>query len=171
MLQICSILLFSVLSFHVATTAAQSPQPQTVLDYYQLLPEKYFEASKEQRIKWMLDPKRGAIVDVKNGYIFAPGDGAQTTLYVCLFKKVDGNYVIGVKSHYSDSSAHTHIDFYNYKDGKFIDITKSILPIRVNENLRYEMPRYGRTIKVTNKAGRKLYDLIWQAGKFRLRKH
>ncbi len=118
----------------------------------------------------MLDPNRGAIVDLQNGYIYAPGDGAQTSLYVCLFKKLDGESVVAVKSHDSDTDEFTYLDFYSYRNGRFIDITKLVLPVHVNENLRYEMPRYGRTITATNKKGRKIYDLIWQRDKFRLHK-
>jgi hypothetical protein len=43
----------------------QSTGPQTVVDYYMLLPDMYFEVTREQRLHWMLDPKRGAIVDKK----------------------------------------------------------------------------------------------------------
>jgi hypothetical protein len=53
-----------------STMAYQTPKPNTVLDYYELLPEKYFEANQEQRVKWMLDPRREAIVDVKNGTLW-----------------------------------------------------------------------------------------------------
>ena len=41
--------------------SAQSPQPNephTVVDYYMLLPDKYFEANRDERLHWMLDPKR-----------------------------------------------------------------------------------------------------------------
>ena len=64
-----------------SSSFAQGSDPKTVLDYYLLLPEKYFEANKEQRVKWMLDSNRGAVVDLKNSYIFAPRDGAQTSIY------------------------------------------------------------------------------------------
>lgn len=68
------------------SASAQLTQPQTVKDYYLLLPEKYFWANQAERIDWMLDPKRGAVVDTKNGYLYAPGDGAQTDIWVCLSK-------------------------------------------------------------------------------------
>src|ERR1700704_1072495 len=77
-------------------TIAQVSEPRTVRDYYLLLPDKYFEADREQRVKWMLDPKRGAVIDVKTGYLLAQGDGAQMSLVVCLFKNRDGAYTIAV---------------------------------------------------------------------------
>src|SRR5919106_1956733 len=106
------------ISAQCSTLAYQTANPHTVLDYYKLLPEKYFEANEEQRVKWMLDPGRGAIVDVKNGYLYAPGDGAQTDVYVCLFKKSDGSYLITVKSHPADTNEFTRLDFYVLKSGK-----------------------------------------------------
>ena len=118
----------------------------------------------------MLDPRRGAIVDVKNGYLYAPGDGAQTDVYVCLFKKSDGSYLIAVKTHPTDTNEYTRLDFYVFKRGMLLDVSKTVLPVAVNEELKYELPRYGRTILVKNKNGSRAYDLIWVADRFRLKK-
>jgi hypothetical protein len=162
-------LLLVVFLFH-SISAAQSSAPRTVLDYYLLLPEKYFEANKEQRVKWMLDPGRGAVVDIKNGYIYAAGDGAQTAIYVCLFKRQHGLPLIAVKSHEPDTSDFTHLDFYEYKNGALVEVKKGVLPVRVDENFKYEMPRYGRTIEVRDQRGRKLYGLYWSGRRFVLEK-
>jgi hypothetical protein len=147
-------------------SAAQSSSPKTVLDYYLLLPEKYFEANKEQRVKWMLDPRRRAVVDIKNGYIYAAGDGAQTSIYVCLFKRRHGLPLIAVKSHDSDTQDYTHLDFYEHRNGVLVEVKKSVLPVKVNENFKYEMPRYGRTIEVKDQRGRRLYSLNWSGQRF-----
>jgi hypothetical protein len=88
-------------------SAAQSSPPKTVLDYYLLLPEKYFEANKEQRVKWMLDLRRGAVVDIMNGYIYAAGDGAQTPIYVCLFKRPGDLIKIHKKEGMKNHSSHS----------------------------------------------------------------
>ena len=170
MLKRCLLTLFAALSLQPPTIAYQTSKPRTVLDYYLLLPDKYFEANREQRVKWMLDPKRGAIVDVRNGYIYAPGDGAQMSIHVCLFKKADGSYLIGVKSSYWEDIEYTNIDFYSYKGDRFLEVTNDVLPVAENEELKYEMPRYGTTIKVKNKRGRKIYDLVWVGDRFRLKK-
>ena len=112
-------------------TYAQSSVPRTVLDYYLLLPEKYFEANKEQKVKWMLDPKRGAVVDLKNGYIFAPGDGAQTSIQLCLFKRSKRFPLVAVKWHAPDAAEYTHVDFYEYKRGGLVEVKgKSLIPQR-----------------------------------------
>jgi hypothetical protein len=170
MLKIYPVVLLAVFSIQPSSVAYQSSKPRTVLDYYLLLPDKYFEANKEQRVKWMLDPKRGAIVDVRNGYIYAPGDGAQMSIYVCLFKKADGSYLIGVKSSYWEDIEYTDLDFYIYEGGGFLEVTKSVLPIAENEELKYEMPRYGTTVKVRNKRGKKIYELVWGGERFRLKR-
>lgn len=171
MLKTCLIALFTILNVQPSIDGHQSSKPHTVLDYYLLLPDKYFEADREQRVKWMLDQKHGAIVDVRNGYIYARGDGAQTSIYVCLFKKTDGSYLIAVKSHDPDTDEYTHLDFYVYENWRLIDVSKAALPVAVSEELRYAMPRYGTTIKVSNKRGRKMYDLVWVRNRFKLKRH
>jgi hypothetical protein len=164
------LILVAVLSAESPSITLQTLNPHTVLDYYLLLPEKYFEANEKERVKWMLDPLRGAIVDVKNGYLYAPGDGAQTDIYVCLFKKADGNYLIAVKTHPGDTDEYTYLDFYVFEGGRLLDVTKTVLPLAVNEEFKYELPRYGTTIHVKNKSGGKIYDLLWASDRFRLKK-
>src|SRR5437764_5241493 len=61
------LLALTLVSICALAVKTQGQRPRTVLDYYRLLPGKYFEANLEQRINFMLDPKRGAIVDVRNG--------------------------------------------------------------------------------------------------------
>ena len=161
--------LLAVLLFQ-SICAAQSSPPKTVLDYYLLLPEKYFEANEEQRVKWMLDPGKGAVVDIKNGYIYAVGDGAQTPIYVCLFKRPQGFPLVAVKSHEPDSRDYTHLDFYEYKNGTLVEVKKGMLPVKVNENFKYEMPRYGTTIKVSDQRGRRIYSLNWAGRRFVLKR-
>ena len=161
-----TILLVVVTALGVQLANAQASQPRNVRDYYLLLPDKYFEANAEQRVKWMLDPKRGAVVDVKNGYLLAPGDGAQMTLVVCLFKNRDGTYTVGVDAIYSEDADYSRLNFYRYVKGSFVDVTKSIVPVVLPEEHRYELPRYGTTIKVATQKRRHLYDLLWNGRRF-----
>jgi hypothetical protein len=142
---------------------AESPVPKTVFDYYLLLPDKFFEANKEQRIKWMLDSRRGAVLDLKNGYIFAPGDGAQTSIYVRLFKRRQRLPLLAVKTHEADTDEYTHLDFYEYKRGELVEVKKAVLPVKVHEEFKYEMPRYGKSIEVRDQRGKKIYSFIWSA--------
>jgi hypothetical protein len=148
----------------------QPTQPQTVLDYYMLLPDRYFEANREQRLHWMLDPKRGAIVDIKNGYLYAPGDGAQTDIYACLFKRSDGRYVIAVNYNDKTGVFESFLDFFIYDHGRLRDVKRSVLPLAFNKRLYYELPRYGTAIAVSDKTGKKLYDLVWVRNVFHLKR-
>ena len=118
----------------------------------------------------MLDPGNGAVVDIKNGYIYAAGDGAQTAIYVCLFKRWHALPLVAVKSHEPDTRDYTHLDFYEYKNGALVEVKKGMLPVKINENFKYEMPRYGTTIKVSDQHGRKLYSLNWSGRRFVLEK-
>ena len=153
-----------------SVSAAQSSPPKTVLDYYLLLPEKYFEANKEQREKWMLARSRGAVVDIKKGYLYAAGDGAQTSIYVCLFKRPHRFPLIAVKSYPSDTSEYTQLDFYEYDRGLLVEVKNGVLPVKFNENFKYELPRCGRTIKVGDPRGRQLYSLHWSGKRFVLKR-
>lgn len=49
-------------------------------------------------------------------------------------------------------------------------MTKSMIAVKIKDDLRYEMPRYGRVIRVRNKKGKRVYDLVWTGEQFRLRK-
>jgi hypothetical protein len=151
------------------TNGAQTQSPKTALDYYQLLPDKYFEADRTRRISLMLSPDRGAIVDVRNGYIHAKGDGAQTDIYLRLFKRSDGGNLILVKHHASDSRDFTYLVLYAYQNGSWVEVTRSVLPVVINDELKYEIPRHGRAIAVSDKRHKKLYDLVWTGKVFRLR--
>src|SRR5262245_43670359 len=162
------LLTIAVVSF---ATAAQSPNtnhPRTVVDYYMLLPDKYFEANRDERVHWMLDPKRGAIVDITNGYLYAPGDGAQTDIYTCIFKRSSGGYLVAVGYNDKDGVFETFLDFFVYDQGHMRNVTKTVLPVRFNKGLYYNLPRHGNTIAVTKPSGKKLYDLVWTGHVFRV---
>jgi hypothetical protein len=162
---------FLALTLVSAGAPLKQPPALTVLDYYMLLPERYFMADQEMRVKWMLDPKRGAIVDKNNGYLYARGDGGQTDIYVCVFKRHDGANLIGVETQTPEMDDLTYLDFYFYEDGKWNDVTKRIVPIAISESLKYKMPRYGKTIRVTREHGKRVYDLIWANGIFKLKRY
>ena len=148
--------------------SSRTSEPHGVVDYYLLLPDQYFEANKEQRLNWMLDAKRGAVVDLEHGYIYAPGDGAQTDIYVRLFARTNQRPLIAVKSYASDSQDFSYLDFFEYKDGGLYPV--NVAPVTVNERFRVELPRIGDTIHVSNAHGSPLYDLVWSETKFQVRR-
>lgn len=144
--------------------------PKNVLEFYKLLPDKYFEVDREQRTTVLLDPKRGSIVDLSNGYLYAQGDGAQGSLWVCVFKRPDRSYLVVVKSHPGDTDALTSLDFFEFRENRLQTVQpKAVLPVAVNSRLTYQMPRQGRTIRVLAPDGTRIYDLTWTGTKFEKR--
>src|SRR5262249_41657739 len=101
-------------------------------------------------------------------YLFAQGDGAQTSIYVCLFKRSHGRPLIAVKSHAADTDEITHLNFFEYKHGRLVEINEAVLPVKVNEEFKYKMPRYDRSIEVSDKRGRKIYSFLWTGRKIRV---
>lgn len=162
------LLVLLVASFFVGAQSANPPR--TVVDYYMLLPDKYFEANRDQRLHWMLDPKRGAVVDIGNGYLYAPGDGAQTDIYTCIFKHANGSYLVAVNYNDRDGVFETFLDFFVYERGHLTKVTKAVLPVSFRASLFYELPRHGTTIRVTNRRGKHLYDLVWNRRAFQVRR-
>ena len=142
---------------------AQAP-PRSVVDYYLALPDKYAgEIDRAEREELISDDRARVIAkDIPNGYLAVSGDASSPGLTVALFKKADGSYLVGVTA-YDETSE----DFYclSYHDGNWQDVTAVTIP-EYSKRLRYELPRYGTSIKVKSQAGKVLYELTWHRGKF-----
>ncbi len=164
----------------ITFTDARSPQtghslrPKNVLQYFHLLPSRYFECepkNRDEHIRRMLDSSRGSIIDIPNGYIFAGGDAAQDDLQVCLFKQTDGSFLVGVAAtgEADEFDWHQPLVFFRLEGGRLRPVTKSVMPFRVQKQVQYKMPRQGTTIRVQTEEGKRLYDLAWNGTKFEKR--
>jgi hypothetical protein len=157
------------------TARAKVAQPRTVKDYFLLLPDKYFETSRRE--VWL---DEDCIIDIKNDYIHFPGDGAQSTLEVALFR-YRGQVLVAVYDHYMEGS----LDFLRYINGRWKNVTRQVIPVPFNGyKYQYKIPRYGTTIRVTANRfdeelpgrvapegkGKRAYDLVWTRGKFVVRR-
>lgn len=166
---------------------ASAQQPKTVLDFMKLLPEKYFnyegcdkatdrDCSRAQRqyIETYLE-----INDTANGYLKAGCDGAQACIEMALFRRPDSTYIIAIRT-LQEIFDENH--FLTYRNGKWTDVSKAVVPQFSTRN-EYELPRVGTTVKVYRKKviekgpdyevterGAKLYDLVWSAGKFTIKR-
>ena len=153
-----------------AVFAQATKPPRTVVDFYLLLPQHpYFETDAPQdRIN--LCRRQGGVIDPGNSYLHAVGDGAQMSLSVCLFKRPDKTYLVAVNSNdASDGDFKPFLDFYEYRNGRLHAVSKlAVLPIALSDGLKYELPRYGTTIKVMTRAGKEVHDLVWSRGKFKV---
>ena len=157
------------------TAKPAKAKPRTVVDYFYLLPGTNFDggfASRALRTSWLRE--EGSIIDTKNDYLRMTGEAGQPTLYMALFR-YKGRVLVGV---YADGEGGGDLSLLRYENGKWRDVTKSMLPVPYNENYIYMIPRYGTTIKVTTGnsednweeygRGKKVYDLVWAEGKFKV---
>ena len=172
-----------VICIFVFSGNAQTKQPRTVRDFFNLLPQRYFplEACSANPTKANCDKARSEYVknyleveDTANGYWKSGCDGAQSCLTMALFKRPDASYIVALKLEF-DSDSDNY--FLEYKGGRWSDISRQVIPNFSRENI-YELPRTGTTIEVfaNDKSGeipvkgKKLYDLVWKNGKFSVKK-
>jgi hypothetical protein len=154
-----------------AVSQGKTTNPETVVDYFLLLPQKgFFELEKLERKKWLYGTQ-GSVVDIKNDYLRMQGDGAQGSLQVALFR-YKAQVLIAVYNEFEDGT----LNFLRYDKGKWKDVTKVMLPVPFNRRCTYTLPRYGTSIRVTRGNGfdyegdgKKLYDLVWAKGRFLIR--
>ena len=123
-----------------AATAASTPAPKTVLDYYRLLPVKYLKAlgSSQDRMSLI------SLKDVKNGYLELSGSW-EGDAHVVLWKSSAGQDLLGVSQTDCGPVCQQTLWFLTFKDGKWTDVTaKTFPPLSQNTMLKY----YGR-VKTT----------------------
>jgi len=157
----------------LALTRVGSHPPRDVVDYYLLLPSGYFDGlatdARSERMRLFHDMK-GSYIDSRHGFLHIAGDGAQTDLNVCLFKRPDRTYLIAVNSNTdSDGQWGPFLDFYTYRQAHLVSVTRAIRPPGIDRRLGFVLPRYGTTIKVVTQRGRTVDYLYWDGSGFRLR--
>ena len=166
---VCLLLLACAGVCAAAPPVTLRPTPKTVADYFLLLPNKYFEwYSLAQRRAWLAD--KSTVLDIKNDYLYAHGDGAQGGLCVVLFRHA-GRVVVAVQSEGYDPPEPT-VDFLRFEHGRWTNVTKQVLDADdagdFDPCLRntVQLPRHGTTIHVLNSVGVQQYDLLWKNGRF-----
>lgn len=170
--------------FENGAVSAQTKQPKTVRDFFNLLPQKYFtlERCVDKPTKNNCDKARAEylknyleVEDTANGYMKGSCDGAQSCFTMVLFKRPNGTYIIAINKLF-ETSEQTH--FLEYTSGKWKDIGAQVIPGYGKEKT-YELPRQGTTtavyqLKETDEGfierGEKLYELVWRNGKFSIKK-
>ncbi len=197
-----TITIFALLTFicGAATNAdAQKNrrEPRTVVDFYLLLPaERLSPLSRVKNRESLIEIK-----DIANGYLRL--DGAATADYwegwaeIALFKKTGGGYVIGLVDGSCATMCYSGIEFLEYKNGKWTEVTRQVMPEITDEMIvaqfkskkragdedlagndspfvNYELPRTGKTVKLNaNLAGDDnlmLFEMTWTGAKFELKK-
>ncbi|HEX8070302.1 MAG TPA: caspase family protein [Pyrinomonadaceae bacterium] len=151
-----------------AGSAAGAPPAvmQTVRDYFLWLPEQYLAVPLARRAEVLASG--GTVVDTKNGYIsFQPSADERTA--VAVFRLGPGNHLVAVSA-IGSGPAGSRLHFIKREQGRWRDLTAATLPAPFDPALKYELPRFGTTIVVTNRAGNKVYDLVWTDGSFVLKR-
>lgn len=143
--------------------------PKTVVDYFLLLPQQYFEVRLSERSGLL----RYCTIDLKHDYLAMPGDGAQASLRIALFRHA-GRVLVAVHDRGYDPPDPT-LDFLRYERGRWKKVNDEVLPADWDTNSEaakyrgeiYTLPRYGSAIRVTDVLGEKLGKLIWKNGRFK----
>jgi hypothetical protein len=178
------------------TAAAQSGAPKTVEDFYMLLPAKYIQPLAAVKDRRKLVKTR----DIANGYLYLSGESSMPDwegwAEVALFKKTNGDYLIGVVDGSCATFCYSGVEFLEYKNGKWTEATAKVLPeitdkmtldrykeifpdsteydARNPPHTNYELPQKGTTVKVNaNEAGADntlLFELSWNGARFELKK-
>ncbi len=164
------------------TPAAISGGPKTIREFFMALPEKYFymegcerpkdkdcQAAKREYLKTYTE-----VEDIKNGYLKAGCDGAQSCIEMAIFRKPDNSYLVMVATEAEDAMDQY---FLTVTDGSWKDASAAVP--EYSKNVIYAVPRQGTTVSVFAKKviekgddyemaerGAKLYDLVWKDGKF-----
>lgn len=184
------VLLVLVVAIFAGSATGQALNPKTPREFFMLLSQKYFylegienvtddnytpeqlKRAQKQYLETFLE-----IEDNRNGFMQGGGDGSQEKFKMALFKRPNKTYVVGL---YVFGEWGEKYYFLEYRNGKLNEISSAVIPGYKRSNI-YEMPRYGTTIKVFERknfdpeldwgeTGKKLYDLVWKQGKFRIRK-
>lgn len=177
--------------------AAQSKQPRTVEDFYLALPAKYIQPLAKVKDRKKLIKTS----DAANGYLYLSGETAMPEwegwAEIALFKKTNGEYLVGVVDGDCATMCYSGVKFLEYKNGKWTEATSKVLPeITDKMNLdryrqifpnstdydaqnppfiNYQLPQKGTTVKLNANEGGKdentlLLELVWNGAKFELKK-
>lgn len=173
------LIMFVIAASALSVSAQPRKEPQTVRDFFMLLPEKYFEVlcclkqTKENYLERYLD-----VEDTSNGYMRGNSENVQGGFEMVLFKRPDKSYLVGL---YSFGVMWDNFYFLEYRGGKWSNVSKKLVP-DYGKYRWYELPRSGTTVKVFRRERseqdeenltfgdrtEELYDLVWKNDKFKI---
>lgn len=160
----------------IGTAAAQSTEPKTVADFLLLVPERYMDGYDLALRKELLrGDRRGAIVDIPNGYISYDESDNPSGFEFAIFRKNNGKYLVA----YSDGAFYDAemgeelgnpptFFLLSYERGKWRNVTRTSLPIAFDKKMAFKLPRQGRNIEMWDGRARKAYTLTWKNDRFRI---
>jgi hypothetical protein len=162
-----------LLAVGLAFTVRAADEKKTIVDYYLLLPDKTFETPARD---WL---QNAAVIDKQNGYMRVTGDGAQPNFEVALFRYRDGRPLLAISEGELEGDDRVSLEFFELgTDGRMHKTSRKIFPIsdqwasgdqrdRNYEDLRFELPRQGRTVVVRSAKTKKIvHRVTWNGKKF-----
>ena len=150
--------------------SASSRQPQTVADFFLLVPDRYmhgYDLSFRQQL--LRGERRGAVVDIKNGYISWNASDNPEEFEFALFRRSNGKYIVAFSAPGEPDLYDSTFFLLSYDGGRWRDVTRALLPVAYDKRLDYKLPRRGRTIVVT-RDWRERYHLTWTGDRFRVKR-
>ncbi|MBX7173737.1 MAG: hypothetical protein K1X72_22395 [Pyrinomonadaceae bacterium] len=148
-----------------SSTDSNSADPQSIKDYYLLMPKKYDGATFEEREE-ILGYESDTVIDLNNGYIKYETRAAGEVFEVALFKYNGEVFIAYNEDCDLENNQLTKMYFLHYDGGRWIDVTGQAMPIPINKKYKYKLPQKGTTIQVTTANGKRMYNLLWKNGKF-----
>lgn len=169
--------------------------PKNIADYYMLLPAKYIGVLERHKNRKSFIK----IQDIPNSYLrLAPTKGMidwEGSAEIALFKKTNGEYIVGVVDGNCATVCYSGIEFLTYRNGKWTEVTKQVMPEITDKMIldaykskepddndyslenppwtNYALPRKGTAVKVNVNTGGDdtlLFELKWNGEKFELKK-
>jgi hypothetical protein len=108
------------------------------------------------------------LVDLKNDFARFPGDGAQATLDVAVFR-FHGHDTVAVRE---ISAGDQYLSFWREQNGRLHEVTKSVFPYN-HRGEAFVVPRYGTTIRVLKRdrefhqpTSKVVARFLWRNGRF-----
>ncbi len=161
----CFYVLIAVWICMLYSPASAAERRLNVTDYFLMLPPgPYFEVPAKMLLAAM--KANGDVVDNANGYLNCPGDGAQTTLQVALFRYKDDRPLVAVSWGDLEIINNNHLQFFEMKGDALKAVPRSILPVKDLEKGSFDLPRHGRTILVQNSKGKTVRKFTWTGERF-----
>jgi hypothetical protein len=160
------VFLLAYMFYPAKTGEARSSSPMTVYQYFLLLPSEFFFEdyhSSLQRTDMIVNSNE-SILDNRHEYLYVPGGDGQSYIEMAVFK-YKGMDTVAVRAESYDPFI-PFMDFFRCKNGKLVDVTKQVMPVRFNPNYNWALPERGTKIIATSPKGKEMVQLSWINGRF-----
>ncbi|HEX7999457.1 MAG TPA: hypothetical protein VF528_13805 [Pyrinomonadaceae bacterium] len=131
--------LLSLFLLATLPAVAYGQKPQTVLDYYLLLPQKYLRHAGGDSAA----ARQSAVYirDVERDYLQAREPNGEKYTALALFKSDDGNHLIAVENRECQRGCKEEFFLLRYQDEQWVDVTGQMMPAVDTSDLRARLAK------------------------------